>query len=359
MTHNPQHHSSEQLADLTRLFTEHGTRIYGSSSTRNASPLYAYLAQRVAEDPDVLELVAGADRATTVTNLFFGAVHYLLLGDSAQPLAAFYADLVPQPLPPAGAYPAFHDFCLVHAQEIRELVHRRRVQTNEVGRCAGLLPAFGLVSQLNGGRPLALVEIGASAGLHLLWDCYRYDYGLAGTAGNPASPVRITCEPRGPHQPPIPAMLPEATYRVGIDIAPVDIRDALATRWLRALIWPEQTDRQQLLTAALTIAREHPPRLVQGDAEDVLPEVLTMVPADAVLCVFDSYTLNQVSRAKRESILARLAEHAVGRDLYRVAQEGFSLTEPPHVELSTYHKGIVRREMLASCESHGRWIKWR
>jgi hypothetical protein len=347
---------SSQYADLARRFGEHGVSIYASPSSRNASPLYACLAQRVAQDPDVLGLVADADRATTVTNLFFGAVHYLLLAEPTHPLAAFYADLSPQPMPPTEAYPAFRAFCLDHEQDIRYLVQTQRVQTNEVGRCAGLLPAFHLLVQR--GRPLALVEVGASAGLHLLWDRYHYDYGPAGTVGDPRSAVRIVCELRGPTLPPLPATLPEVIWRVGIDIAPIDVVDERATRWLQALIWPEHKDRHALLDAALTLAREQPPRIVRGDAAEVLPTVLAEAPADAVLCVYDSYTLNQVPRAIRSRALAHLEEHAAVRDLYRLAQEGFSLTEPPHVELTTYRKGEVRHDLLARTESHGRWLEW-
>jgi hypothetical protein len=349
---------TDRYADLRRRFSEHGVSIYGSSSSRNASPLYAYLAQCVAQDPDVLALVIDADRATTVTNLFFGAVHYLLLGDRAHPLAGFYADLSPQPQPPTNAYPAFRTFCLDHGQEIRHLVQTQRVQTNEVGRCAGLLPAFHLLGQQNRGRPLALVEIGASAGLHLLWDRYHYDYGPAGTIGDRRSPVRIMCEPRGPSLPPLPSVLPEVILRVGIDIAPVDVTNQRATRWLQALIWPEHTDRHALLVAALTLARQQPPRVVSGDAAEILPTVLAGVPANAVLCVYDSYTLNQVPRSVRNRVLAHLVEHAAVRDLYRVAQEGFSLTEPPHVEITTYRKDEVRHDLLAHTESHGRWLEW-
>ncbi len=358
MNHGSQQLSSEQLADLSQRFAEHGANIYGSPALLNASPLYAYLAQCVAQDSDVLALVADADPSTTVTNLFFAAVHYLLLSGIDHPLAAFYADLSPQSEPHTSAYPTFRDFCLEHDQQIRNLVQTRRVQTNEVGRCAGLLPAFEEVRRRSGGQPLALVEIGTSAGLHLLWDRYHYDYGHAGTVGDAASPVRLVCEPRGPHPPLLPAVMPKVAYRVGIDIAPIDVHDAQATRWLQALIWPEHADRHRLLAAALTMARANPPRIVGGDAEDVLPEVLAEVPDDAVLCVYDSFTLNQMPRAKREGILARLAEHAVKRDLYRVAQEGWSLTEPPHVELSTYHKDTLSIERFAYCESHGRWIEW-
>jgi hypothetical protein len=346
------------MAALGKRFKEHGARIYGAAQPPSGSPLYAFLSAQVAADPEVLALVADADPTTTITNLFFGAVHYLLLDNAGHPLAEFYPDLTPRPRPIAGAYPAFRAFCLDHAGEIRHLVRTQRVQTNEVRRCAPLLPAFQLVWQRRGGRPLALVEIGTSAGLHLLWDRYGYDYGEAGTAGDPASPVRITCAPRGDRLPPILPEVPAVAYRLGIDIAPIDVRDEQATRWLRALIWPEHADRRALLDAALTLARENPPRIVPGDAADVLPRVLAEVPQDAVLCVYDSYTLNQMPRAVRARILAHLREHGARRPLCRITQEGLSLERPPQVELTTYDGGVVHTELLARCESHGRWIEW-
>jgi len=125
----------------------------------------------------------------------------------------------------------------------------------------------------------------------------------------------------------------------------------------KALVWPEHTDRHTLLTAAVALAREQPPRIVPGDGAEVLPAVMAEAPAGAVLCVYDSYTLNQVPRVIRSRVLAHLAEHAAVRDLYRVAQEGYSLTEPPHVELTTYRKRGVRNDLLARTESHGRWLE--
>ena len=54
-------------------------------------------------------------------------------------------------------------------------VRERTVQTNEVQRCWALLPIFLTVARTVA-RPLALVELGASAGLNLLWDRYAYSY---------------------------------------------------------------------------------------------------------------------------------------------------------------------------------------
>src|SRR5437764_238243 len=83
---------------------------------------------------------------------------------------------------------------------------------------------------------LARVEIGTRAGLNLFWDRYRYDSGAAGQAGDPGAPVLLECEVRGERVPPIPARFPPVARRIGLDLFPVDVRDAAAVHWLRALI---------------------------------------------------------------------------------------------------------------------------
>ena len=49
-------------------------------------------------------------------------------------------------------------------------------QTNEVRRSSALLPGFLTIATLTG-KPLALSEVGASAGLNLQWDRYSYHLG--------------------------------------------------------------------------------------------------------------------------------------------------------------------------------------
>ncbi len=348
--------SDEVLRDLAQHFREHATHIYGYAAPRNASPLYAHLCGEAADDPDVLALVSEADRNTQITNLLFGAVHYLLLSGIAHPLTDFYPDLVAAPRPSAEAYPSFREFCLEHAEDIQQLVTTRRVQTNEVGRCAGLAVAFGLIARRTSGRPLALVEIGASAGLHLLWDRYHYDFGSAGHLGD--GPVRISCEPRGAWLPPVPKAMPQVAFRVGVDLHPIDARDEDTVRWLRALIWPEHADRVRRFNAALGLAREYPPHIVAGNAPDVLIDVLAGVPEDSILCLYHSYTLNQMPPAVRAETLDRITAISKHRKLVRVAQEWYAEQEQPHLELYSYEGGGAQREHLACCESHGRWIEW-
>ena len=192
----------------------------------------------------------------------------------------------------------------------------------------------------------------------MLWDQYGYDYGESGYAGNRASSVQLLCSPQGNIHPPLPDMLPTVGHRIGIDLAPVDVRDDTAIRWLRALIWPEHIDRARLLEQAIQIARLDPPSIVAGNAADLLPQVLLTVPSETTLCVYHSYTLNQCPIPTREKILDRLLKFSEERDLFRISLEWYSGQAQPHLELFSYQKSTMKSEVLAYCESHGRTIEW-
>lgn len=340
-----------------RRFAWRATNIYGVADAANASPLYAELSAQVATDPEILQLVAQADSHTTVANLLFGAVHFLLLGGVQHPLAAFYPSLADNPRPVAEAYPQFRVFCLEYATEIEQLITTRTVQTNEVQRCTGLLPAFAYLAQRVNGTPLHLIEVGASLGFHLLWDRYDYRYPPVGQLIANA-PVGLTCAVRGQYWPPIPVLFPTVASRVGIELQPVDLADEAATRWARALIWPEHLDRAHLFQQALVVAQRNPPPIIAGDMVEQLPSALADLPPDGVICLYHSYTLNQCPKAVGEAVNALLLARSQQRTLYRISLEWYSGQSQPHLELLTYHNGQVAKELLAYCESHGRWIEW-
>ena len=240
---------------------------------------------------------------------------------------------------------------------IREILHTRRVQTNEVRRCALLLPAFGLVAQQAAGRPLALVEIGTSAGLNLLWDHYAYDYGTGRDYGDPVSALHLACELRGEQRPPLPEWMPAIGSRLGIDFQPVNVREDSAVDWLRALIWPEHTARLARLEQAVEIVRAYPPRLRAGDALALLPEVLASVPDDALLCLYHTFTLNQFSPEARHRFQDLLDTHGATRDLCCLSILGVG-GDHPELRLQTYQRGHKVDRLLAHCDAHGQWLEW-
>ncbi len=350
MAHN---HPGIPLDVLARRFL----RFAAEEAEPAFSPLYARLCRSIANDPDVLALAAETPPGQPAANLLLGAVQYLLLRGVKHPLAAFYPSLTSSP-DLADPMPAFHDFCLEHAPAIRELLLTRRVQTNEVARCACLLPAFALVAGEAADAPLALIEIGTSAGLNLLWDHYGYDYGNGRRAGVQDSALQIPCTLRGDRPPPLPARLPDVAFRVGIDLHPIDASDADDVLWLRALIWPEHHERVERLEQALEIARTRQPTVLAGDALDLLPEVAATAPAEATLCVFHSLTIYQFTAEQRERLTTRLLEISTQRPVYRIAFEKMRGADPQQLCLFAYAQGKAAERLLANCSAHGRWLEW-
>ncbi len=86
------------------------------------------------------------------------------------------------------------------------------------------------------GHPLAIIELGASAGLNLLWDQYRYVYDGDGSFGALDTAVVIRSQFRGSQRPALPALAPPVVGRVGVDLDPIDVRDSEQGRWLQALV---------------------------------------------------------------------------------------------------------------------------
>ena len=274
--------SDAQLAALAQRFVRFADQECGAYA-----PLYDHLARGIAGDPELLTLAGHARSGQQAPLLLLAAVHALLLGGADHALGTFYPSVVPRAAVPSEALlPTFRAFCHDYREALHALLSTGLVQTNEPRRCTVLLPAFATVARLAGGRPLALIEVGASAGLNLLFDRYSYDYGSGRSIGEPTASVRFTCEVRGSVLPPLPTVLPPVATRVGIDLHPIHADDLQATRWLRALVWPEHPERAAVLQQGLTLAQREPPTLIAGDALTVLPQVVATVPGGrGPLCV--------------------------------------------------------------------------
>ncbi len=341
--------SPANLATRFRQFAEH--------ECRGRSPLYERLSYGIAEDGGLLHLAAAARPGQPVPNLFFAAVQFLLLRSEGAELARFYATL-------GGVYhaeddplPAFRAFCLAHRDAIAAIERTRLVQTAHARRCALLLPAFELVSRAFARRPMALIEVGASAGLNLVWDRYGYVYGAGRRSGRRDAPVQLSCEPRGPLAPPVPERLPGVAWRTGLDLNPIDLADPDERLWLRALIWPDEPGRAELLREAIAAVALDPPRLLAGDALETLPQALEEAPAELPVCIYHSFTLNQFSQEGRRRFAATVAGAAAKRDLALIALEALSGTSPvPELTLSV--GPALEPRLLARCDAHGAWIEW-
>ncbi len=204
---------------------------------------------------------------------------------------------------------------------IRTTILERATQTNEVGRLATLYPAFSSLVPNGDGRSLALLEVGASAGLCLYPDRYliRWRFPNGGTQEtDPVGPL-LECATTG--ELPGWALAP-VVWRAGIDLAPVDVTDDDAVRWLETMVWPEQEERRERLRAAVRIARADPPYLVQGDLLEALPALMEQAPPEATLVVFHSAVIAYLEPADRERFAAMMAGLVADGRCHWVSNEG-------------------------------------
>jgi len=335
-----------RIADRFRAFVE--------EARSHGSPLYEHLSRCVSEDSEALAIAAEVLRPP-VPNTFFAAVHFILLKEPHHRLGRYYGSVAEIPESPEDAYPVFREFLLEHRSEIIPILLERMTQTNEVRRCSYLVPAFQWIFEKGGGRDLALIDVGCSAGLHMLWDRYFYDYG-SGQIGNPLSPVRIDCEVRGPLAPPVPEAFPPCAYRVGIDLHPIDLQNPEERRWLEALVFPDHADRRSLLSAAIDVAMQSPahvePRMIAGDAIAILPEMLGEVPDATSLCVYHCHAMCQLSEADWKAFGEMLVAQSANREIFWLNAEGYE------VRVRHLRNGQAGWVNLANKDGHGRWLEW-
>lgn len=308
-------------------------RGFADGYAQDAAPAYARIARALAEDERVLELVASLPAGNKrQPNLLLGAVRFL--GG------------------PVGEWADFRAWLLGHWEAVRTVVLERYTQTNEVRRCATLLPVLSLLE-----GPLALVEVGASAGLCLYPDRYRYSFDGGAPIGPERSPVLLECATSGAV--PVPERVPRVVWRAGIDLNPLDVRREEDVRWLEALIWPGpyEEQRRERLRAAARVAAAEPPLLVAGDLVEELGAVAARVPAGARLVVMHSAVLAYLDEASRDAFV----EAVRGLDGHWVSNEGARVLpalEGPRPRVDTDFALALDGCVVAFAGEHGQRLTW-
>jgi hypothetical protein len=345
--------------------------------TSHGSPIYATICARLADDQPTGSLALDAQPGFRTPLILLAAVHRLLLSGLTHPLAAYYPSLSGADARPIddGLYPAFAGFIAAHRAAVIDLVATRTTQTNEARRTVLLVPPLGLIAG-EAGAPIALLEIGASAGLTLLPDRYGFTIG-AEPCGDRDSPVQVACAVEGVLRPPVPPTVPAIRWRAGLDVHPLDVCSADTVAWLRALIWPEHLDRMAVLDGAVALAAADPPRLVQGDLADDLPALAAQAPAGIPLVVADTWVLAYVTPERRLDFVHALRRTAAERraPTWLISCEGQAVLASLGVGIGTapddgsggfsalsLHRfdpdGASRHDLLAECHAHGRWLRW-
>jgi hypothetical protein len=324
------------------------------------SPLYAELMVRAAADVEargpVLDVLAGHENDPgehAIALRLFGGLHRLALEGGAPGVAAH--------LPSTGgdadadaAWPAVLAAVRDEAPRLRAGL-RSPPQTNEVGRSAALLVGYHTVAAETA-RPLRLLEVGASAGLNLRWDRYRYDVD-ATSVGDLRSPVRFPSSWfEGAWSLPRTVAVAE---RRGCDAAPIDPAREDDRLRLLSYVWPDQRARFERLAGALEVAARLPVVLDAADACDWI-ETRLSEPADGVATVvFHSIFVQYLTVEGRARLLATIEEagrragHAAPLAWLRMEPGGDRQTE---VRLTLWPGGHER--VLATAGFHGQPVRW-
>jgi hypothetical protein len=302
-----------------------------AEETRGQSASYERLARAIAATPEVLGFVASLPPERRQPNLFLAAIRRL--------------HGVP------GSIEELAEIVRGNNDGIAALMLSRTTQTNEPARCAALLPLLARLPQ-----PLALLEVGASAGLCLLPDRYGYDYGAARIDPADAAAPVFRCAISGAV--PLPRTHPSVVWRMGLDLNPLDLRSEDDMAWLETLIWPGQDKRLHRLRAAIDIARRDPPPIIHGDLLTELEPLITTAPKDATLVVFHTAVLTYVRSAKDRERFAAMLRDANAVWISNEAPEVFPSLAPTGGDARGRFLTMQDGRPVAWTGPHGQSLDW-
>jgi hypothetical protein len=323
------------------------------------SPLSAAILERTVADVEaggpawsVLSRHANDRPELLLALRFLGSLHRLVLEGVTPALARSYPSVGGRE-EIASTWPAFLDALVQHRAALQASLDRP-VQTNEVGRSASLLGGFLRIARTTK-LPLRLLEVGASAGLNLRWDHYRYEAGADGW-GDPASPVRLDGAFVGP--PPRFDGTCRIVERRGCDLTPLDPSSPEDRLTLRSYVWADQTERLRLLDAALTVAQQIPAPVeaapagawLAGQLHDPRPGTVTVVYHSIVWHYLDEAERGRVRQALEQAGARATPEAPLA--WLRLERGG----EQAEVRLNLWPGGDEK--LLASSGFHGRDIRW-
>jgi len=284
-----------------------------------------------------------------------GALHLMVRTNRASGLARYYPGHGGAAWDSAQVAREVDAAVTANATFIREVL-ASPPQTNETGRSAVLMPGYAQIAR-HTGLPLDVLELGASAGLNLLWNRYAYRYGDR-FVGDADAPLTISAEWRGPwcgveH-------LPRVAARHGCDQAPIDLHVEGAADRLIAYVWPEQTERLARLQAAIALAQREKPAVQRIDAADWLDQRLAKPPQGVATVVAHTIVSQYFSTETRTRVRATLddagARATATAPLAWLSFEQYAVDQLPELRLTQWPGGETCT--IARAHPHGAWIEW-
>jgi hypothetical protein len=228
-------------------------------------------------------------------------------------------------------------------------VAERQLQTNEPTRGVAWLWPAHLISRSRPEDPLAIFDVGASAGLNLVAD---------------QLPGMWEREARGALQV---TPIPPVVRRIGFDPRPLDVSDEDDALWLRACIWPGQPAREDRLLASIDVFRRlraeaNPPELRAARAAEIPGQLLA--PDDPTIgLAYQTVVRDYLSMAEWETYAAGmrawLASRPSGTSLWvelEVTEEARKGGPPAALTVHTVWRDEILSLAIARCEPHPRML---
>lgn len=332
---------------------------FAETECKGNSALYYELSIQIANDPELLTIATITREGQPVPNIFFGAVHYLLLKNQDEQLAKYYPSIQRNSVTKI-PFEFFKTFCLDNENEIKKIISTRIVQTNVISRCSYLMPIFSkIIAEEN--KPTIIIDIGTSAGLTLNFDKYEYWYNGQKVFGESNVLVKSTIV-----ESPIPQIYPilQPIQKIGIDQNLIDPTDKDEILWLNALVWTDQLERFVAMDEALKLSDLKSIKFIQADTIVDFEQEILKVNRGQTLIIYATHVLYQFTQAQQDAFYAMLERIGQTRDFYFLSVEGIkSLLEKYQsketvIELTCYKNKQKAVKFLAETNGHGNWIRW-
>ncbi|MCD7059260.1 DUF2332 domain-containing protein [Pelagibacterium xiamenense] len=283
-----------------------------------------------------------------------GALHSLVRSGKARELAALYPPLETRP---DVLWEAIAAAIFRHDEVLHDFLDSPP-QTNEVMRSSAILGMMLKVAE-RFEMPLAVYEIGASAGINLAFDSFHYVLGERREWGSSDAVVHIESEWRG-DAPDLETRL-EIKSRAGCDRNPLDAGDPEAVEHLLAYIWADQHERIGRISAALEAAAKSSLRVEKADAADWVDRILAEPAEPGVVRVFFHTIVWQYlpldTRMHITKAFAAAGAQATGETplvwMYMEAED-----HPGGAVLKQTVWPGGEKETLGLADYHGRWVDW-
>jgi hypothetical protein len=332
---------------------------FAETECKGNSELYHQLSIRIANDPELLIIAANTREGQPVPNIFFAAVHYLLLKNQDEELAKYYPS-IQKNLFAEIPFDIFKAFCVANEGDIRKIISKRIVQTNVINRCAYLMPIFSKIIAEED-KPTTLIDIGTSAGLTLNFDKYQYRYNDQTVFGESNVVVKSTIIGSAISEI---CSISQPISKIGIDQNLIDPGDKDEVLWLKALVWTDQLERFIAIDEALKLDELKNIKFIKGETISDFEKEILKIDRSQNLIIYATHVLYQFTQDRKDAFYAMLERIGQIRDFYFLSVEGMkSLLEMYHsketvIELTSYKNNEKSVRFLAETNGHGNWIRW-